>query len=79
MSFVSSAEMEKMLGISHNTFKRIIREKQIPHLRVGRQFRFDPLVVIEHLTVHGTCAPTTQWMRRLLGEHNGDQSSDQSQ
>ncbi len=51
MRFVSSAEMEKMLGISHNTLMRVIKEKQIPHIRVGRQFRFDPAVVIDHLTV----------------------------
>ena len=32
MRFVSSAEMETMLGISHNTLMRVIKEKQIPVL-----------------------------------------------
>jgi excisionase family DNA binding protein len=46
---MTPVEMRKYLRISNNTLKRLMREGDVPALRVGRQIRFDRDKVVERL------------------------------
>ena len=46
---MTPVEMTQYLRISTNTLKRLMREGDVPALRVGRQLRFDRAKVVERL------------------------------
>ena len=46
---MTTVELRKFLRISNNTLKRLMREGDVPALRVGRQLRFDRDKVVERL------------------------------
>ena len=49
MELKTTKEMTHLLRISRNTFKRLIRDRNIPVIRVGRQSRFDLALVMKTL------------------------------
>ena len=38
--FVTVEELADMLKVSHRTVQRLVRRKELPAIRIGRQWRF---------------------------------------
>lgn len=49
IELMTTVELRQYLRISNNTLKRLMREGDVPALRVGRQLRFDRDKVVERL------------------------------
>jgi len=47
--FVGSEEIADMLGCAPGTVRKMAREKEIPSLSLGREYRFDPNAVVSAL------------------------------
>ena len=61
---MTTKELGHLLGgISGSTIRRLVSRGTIPAIRVGRQLRFDPVDVIEHLR-----------SRETGGDENGGRS-----
>lgn len=48
--FLTIDEMAKVLRVSVKTFRKVVKEKSVPFIRVGKQMRFDEEKVLECLT-----------------------------
>lgn len=57
------AEMAERLNFTAKTFKKHVDERGIPHLRIGRSLRFDPVEVEAMFRVERT--PATPVRRRV--------------
>ena len=53
-TLVSAAEMAGILNIDRKAVYALIRTRGIPHLKIGGTYRFNPIEVIDHLTVKPT-------------------------
>jgi excisionase family DNA binding protein len=42
---VSMLELSRYLNVSRNTLRRLVAAGQVPHYRVGNQYRFDVIAV----------------------------------
>lgn len=67
MVLLTIKEMEDVLGVSSNTFRRLLKDEELPHYRVGRQLRFDLPEVLRHLHVRTTSESPSQWGNDLEG------------
>ena len=38
--FITVEELADMLNVSHRTVQRLVRRKELPAIRIGRQWRF---------------------------------------
>ena len=65
MVLLTTKEMEGVLGVSPNTFRRLLKDERLPHYRVGRQLRFNPTEVLRHLHVRTTSESPPQWWNDL--------------
>jgi excisionase family DNA binding protein len=46
---LSMDELAERLGVTHRHVRRLVAEKRVPFLRVGRFIRFDPAKIVEWL------------------------------
>ncbi len=42
-------ELAERLGVTHRHVRRLVTERRVPFLRVGRLIRFDPAKIVEWL------------------------------
>ena len=47
---ITAKDLQKMLGIGHNTTYELLRSHTIPNIKVGRQIRISKQSVIDYLT-----------------------------
>ena len=46
---LSIDELAERLGVTHRHVRRLVAERRVPFLRVGRFIRFDPAAIVEWL------------------------------
>ena len=53
---LSKSQAASFIGVSEDTFDTLLRDpvRPVPHMRCGRQYRFNPVALMEHFTVEQT-------------------------
>ena len=46
---IGAIEMADILGVTPQTVRNLAKREKIPHLRVGKQYKFEPELVKAHL------------------------------
>ncbi len=52
----SLEETAELLGVHHTTLRRMARRGEIPYVRVGRLWKFDPQALEKWIAMGGTAA-----------------------